>query len=842
MAIAAYELAADYSVPAVPPELSNDFPPIVESAPDPLPQSTPPLGQEQSQVSETVETSYQAQLVKRHLIQAYESNLSEATLAEPSSRRAPMAVPLATENDWLPGTEPLETNVSYSEAAASEAPPSEEDFSQLGSAFTTRRAPQTFWSEEAVNTISGEGLRQGGLSSDQSEQNALLANEILKANPGSRPALSISAGDLALILQQSGISFSRQDPNQLRAAANYLNSANDDGEQRELLRKALDVFHTLDKQGVPQLSRDQMMGQLWVAARVPAHAIEKMSNAELTRTYQDVAAVVNGPAGQHRLKVGKHEVTLTINDSNDVVSSKTKKPSVWGKIGKIALTVASFVPGPVGIAARIASSVVSAAEGIKNKNWLQAVVGGASGVAAGASAIAGRAISGAAATTARVADGIARGARAWQTGLQAVRAENPAGLFRSLAGIGSAVAGAVGDSAETVAGWARNVETWAGRAYVAAEVRNISRMGWQDQLLAIGGHGANLILDSGDLRPATSAFEVKWKLGVNLGQTFRAGLRLQEAVRSGDVLLMSEAAAGLRATSHNAYQNAAAAPTLLRAFEAQQRVAHANSTGATNRSDLQYDGAWIGANGAAFMPAGPFTIPLIPALPNSSLDSPVPTIYVNGVLNTVDVQSRFMSRLATATGSAVYGIHNASQGIVGDLWQSVKDKLDLGVNPPVDTLARHVHEQLTTGNGLPINLVGHSQGALIISRALDDVKKRLLIEDGLTRQQVESLFNRVTVTTFGGASSHYPNGPQYFHYINRGDFVAMPAGLGGDLIPSIPLLHGGRGATIIRFTDISLPNPHDSNIYLNIYRRPDSFANGNNPYTPQEIKLFNIRR
>ena len=85
-----------------------------------------------------------------------------------------------------------------------------------------------------------------------------------------------------------------------------------------------------------------------------------------------MAAVVNGPPGQQKLKVGKHEVTLTVNDANQVVDSKTKKPNIWGKIGKIALTVASFVPGPVGIAARIASSVISAAEGIKNKNWVQA--------------------------------------------------------------------------------------------------------------------------------------------------------------------------------------------------------------------------------------------------------------------------------------------------------------------------------------------------------------------------------------------------------------------------------------------------------------------------------------
>jgi hypothetical protein len=567
----------------------------------------------------------------------------------------------------------------------------------------------------------------------------------------------------------------------------------------------------------PQVSRDQMIEELWAAARVPRHAIEKMSDAEMARTVQQVNAVINGPAGQHKLKVGKHEVTLTIDEANRVVDSKTKKPSIWGKIGKIALTVASFIPGPAGIAARIGSSIVSAAEGIKNKNWVQAVVGGASGVAAGASAIAGRAVAGAAATTARVADSVAKGARAWQVGLQAARAEDASGIFRSLAGVGSAVAGAVGDASETVAGWARNVETWAGRAYVASEIRNISRMSWQDQLTTIGGHGANLILDSGDLRPASSSFEVKWKLGVNMGQTVRAGLRLHEAIQSGDVLLMSEAATGLSVTTQNARRNAVAAPALLKQFEVQQQ----NVVTASSRSgsDVQYDGTWID-----------------PALPSGGLQTSAPTIYVNGILNSVDDQSRFMSGLADATGSAVYGIHNASQGVFGDLWQSLRDKLDLGRNPPVDAVAEYVREQLMSDSDVSVNLVGHSQGALIISRALGDVRRQLLIEEGLPKEQVEALLSRVSVTTFGGASGHYPNGPQYTHYINRGDFVAMPAGLGLDLFPGIPLLHAGRGAKIIRFTDFSQPNAHASDIYLNIYRQPGT------PFTPEEMIKYKIGR
>jgi hypothetical protein len=362
-------------------------------------------------------------------------------------------------------------------------------------------------------------------------------------------------------------------------------------------------------------------------------------------------------------------------------------------------------------------------------------------------------------------------------------------------------------------------------------------MNWQDQLLAVGTHGANMVLDSGDMRPASSSFEVKWKLGINLGQTVRSGLRLQEAVRSGDVLLMSEAAAGLGATTRITYRTVTATPFLLNYFDAQkQNVAPTSSI--SNLTDIQRDGTWIGDPSTTLAPGGS----LNPVLPTGTLQTTVPTIYVNGILNTVASQTRFMQGLADATGSPVFGIHNASQGVFKDIWQSLTDKLDVGRNPPVDTLADYVHDQLLSGSGLPVNLMGHSQGALIISRALNDVRKQLQLEDGYSKQQVESLLGNVSVTTFGGASGHYPNGPQYTHYVNRGDYVAMPAGIGVDLIPGIPVLSAGRRARIIRFSDFSLPNPHDSNIYLNMYRQPQAFVNKRNPYTPDEIRKYKIGR
>ena len=49
---------------------------------------------------------------------------------------------------------------------------------------------------------------------------------------------------------------------------------------------------------------------------------------------------------------------------------------------------------------------------------------------------------------------------------------------------------------------------------------------------------------------------------------------------------------------------------------------------------------------------------------------------------------------------------------------------------------------LMTAGDLPVNLMGHSQGALIISRALNDVRNQLRLEDGYSNKQVESMLSK----------------------------------------------------------------------------------------------------
>jgi hypothetical protein len=212
-------------------------------------------------------------------------------------------------------------------------------------------------------------------------------------------------------------------------------------------------------------------------------------------------------------------------------------------------------------------------------------------------------------------------------------------------------------------------------------------------------------------------------------------------------------------------------------------------------SDRQFDGQFVGANGQTFDPNTP--LGEIPAVePAGGVRNNETLIYVNGIKTNVAGQSNSLQAIADNTGSRVVGVHNATAGFGADVLQSLGDKLDIGNNPAVDTLADTVYDELRAGRD--VHLMAHSQGAIITSRALQDVKNRLMLEDGMTRSQAEALMNNVRVETFGGASRRYPDGPQYVHYVNRNDGVPQAFGLRSWLNP---FAHAGDGAVTHYFRE-----------------------------------------
>jgi hypothetical protein len=235
------------------------------------------------------------------------------------------------------------------------------------------------------------------------------------------------------------------------------------------------------------------------------------------------------------------------------------------------------------------------------------------------------------------------------------------------------------------------------------------------------------------------------------------------------------------------------------AFESAPARQTANLLGGGSKpSDKVHDGQFVGANGQTFPPGTPLS--QIPGVTPRDNPNPAKTIiYVNGILTPKESQSSDLQAIADKANAKAIGIHNSTEGVISDLAQCVKDKLDKGRNPAVDTLADTVYSELKAGRD--VHLMGYSQGGLITARALFDVERRLRIEDGLSKADTQKLMGKLSVETFGAASTKYPDGPNYVHYVNNRDAVPTLTGLGGSFDPAGFLKDAGKGAVVHRFGD-----------------------------------------
>ncbi|RKG57717.1 hypothetical protein D7X30_19735 [Corallococcus sp. AB011P] len=238
-------------------------------------------------------------------------------------------------------------------------------------------------------------------------------------------------------------------------------------------------------------------------------------------------------------------------------------------------------------------------------------------------------------------------------------------------------------------------------------------------------------------------------------------------------------------------------------------------TAPAGAKDKAYDGKIMGKGGQAFDASTPLS--QIPAYePKGGVKQPGTIIYVNGMMTDKAGQETTMQAIADKTGQKTIGIHNSTEGFFKDLGQCITDKMDKGKNPAVDTLADSLYSELKAGRD--VHLMAHSQGGLITSRALNDVAKRLRIEDGLSPAQVQEKLGKVSVETFGAAAATYPDGPKYVHYVNDKDPVPGLFGLGTSGKGPLDLLkHAGKDAKIRYFSEKSIfSGAHNINdTYLN---------------------------
>jgi len=267
------------------------------------------------------------------------------------------------------------------------------------------------------------------------------------------------------------------------------------------------------------------------------------------------------------------------------------------------------------------------------------------------------------------------------------------------------------------------------------------------------------------------------------------------------------------------------------------------------------DGYFTGANGASGGNTPPGSVrgfaaannhfwdipPITPAVGERHPVMPVLTkriVYVNGIGTPRAAHAYTVKLLSVVTGAVVIGVYNqsgdgAETNVLADLVQCLGDKTGLGNNPATRTLAKAVYD--ACAGGVFLNIVAHSQGAIITSRAvrqgigmlLDyygrrDNEVRPVIEriergrgffatvgramsgaDNIDRLQLQVLLQEkilpvverrldafVSAQTFGGAGRFFPNGPRYRHVFNHWDPVPNLFGQ-GDIFTG-----PGRGARV----------------------------------------------
>jgi hypothetical protein len=137
--------------------------------------------------------------------------------------------------------------------------------------------------------------------------------------------------------------------------------------------------------------------------------------------------------------------------------------------------------------------------------------------------------------------------------------------------------------------------------------------------------------------------------------------------------------------------------------------------------------------------------------------------------------AKSLQAIADKTVTRIVGIYHATEDFGPDILQNNGDRLDVGSNRAIDTLADTIYKELRAGHG--VHLLAHSKGALVTSRALRDLKNRLMLEDEMSRNEADALMNHIKIEIFGGAARRYPDGPRFVHYVNLHDGKLAAFGL-----------------------------------------------------------------
>ncbi len=288
------------------------------------------------------------------------------------------------------GTAPADPSAAAtgpSAAADPSAPLTQADLDRLGSALPPTGGRQNLWTSDnpaVVSGIAGRALEQGLITDATLDRNGALANQAIPTEKR-----SLDAGELLAMAKQAGIPLERLDPGQLAQATNFINRATDAQNQRDRINWSLTNLGLAAENKGPQLTRTEMIEFLWAAARVPGHALNKLSDTQLAAKYQEIACATN-TEGQSSVKIsGDHTLNLTVGKDGAIQDTKTKHTGgFWNGVVNLAKKAApialGFIGGPVGMAIKVGLAVKNSIDAIKKGDWFGAITGALSGVVSGA--------------------------------------------------------------------------------------------------------------------------------------------------------------------------------------------------------------------------------------------------------------------------------------------------------------------------------------------------------------------------------------------------------------------------------------------------------------------------
>ncbi|MDY7227876.1 hypothetical protein [Hyalangium rubrum] len=221
---------------------------------------------------------------------------------------------------------------------------------------------------------------------------------------------------------------------------------------------------------------------------VDAKHLNKAKESEINAAFDKAIDSLKNPGKvKFKFKIGgkKYEAKINLDARTGQLEIKFKRKkgffsklgSALKKIGKIALQVASFIPGPIGVVARVANAVISAVSAFKKGDILGGIAGMAGAIAGGAGALAGKATAGVARTVANVATAVQRGATAVSSGITAVRNGDWSGLLGAVASGARGVADSIGGMAGGVANGLNKVADWATRGNQVLQTASAARNG-----------------------------------------------------------------------------------------------------------------------------------------------------------------------------------------------------------------------------------------------------------------------------------------------------------------------------------------------------------------------------